>query len=1402
MKLFPNLERISIKEHAKSDNYEDYIGVVLDKDKNVFKVVEGQFADKKDMYRQMKARGLILRKAYERKVWEWIEANSDGVIISYLMLSTAFSKWRSNNVLHKYYEKLLHDIPELNREREKGNPNTRGGDLVPEEQKKESVGLEEDFEDNMETHVIKLVGVPYNSDEETPIISAHTNDKGEFRLKSPYWFTVNGQFRNPTVVHIVDELMNTNNSNTITGLDTKNKYKEVKVYVDGELQRVYDPSKIGSDVREIDSGRVNFEKSAASNIISQADDKIKEIIQKLSDENISDKQKSSLRNELRMLSMQKQQAGAEKHVEVNNLRGTPQAKIATALGRDDEQLHKTLSDDTTFNNLMTNLSSNPDTKALYDQFIQTNLDKDDGFGALNKSYSLSDFTPLSGEQISQMYSKIVNGAPVAETKKERKNLLHNLIWYVLADGRMAKESEKQSSENRLGITRANRVSDLLRAKQAVSVGGFNHKTQSGDRNGDVEVGDLEKIRAELRSLGVDEPTSEPKQNTVKVKPGQATPMGSAEFSKPYQNPVHNKDNVNLAKDELSSVINDKEVLDRAELLSFRNKRNEFDNDAVKTRAFYNQNPEAYKADVLANVKQAQSDLQNENGEKNESVEISQPDNWGATTLHNAIPYQGKGFDYSAGPLKMTGQIVEDTTHTELNPKLFENDILIPEVRDALYKIAMVFKDSLDLPFEIKDVYFTGSNANYNYGENSDIDLHLVYDFEQAGANAELLSKYLVAAKKDFNDKYDIKVKGLPVELGCENISTPLVSTGVYSLGANTWVIKPENAGIEIPDVDMNAFNDLSTQIDDTVKLQNATALHNLMKTLKDLRKDSLAKDGEFGQGNLLYKKLRNDEKLEKLRKSMYNAKSKELSLESSENLEEGELSDKKSYSEYLKDLQDELNSQETQDLLTSPSLLKYLDGYSDKNEKRKVNVSSDGALNEDIPNWKLSSMEKQLSNGIPPQALKLVFTDSEGKLCRFSYKPETKTEPEHLYKIPVKREEVLDGVYRFISHSEDAKEISLDDFWEIIDSPVNQKKHAKTSVNAGMGIQKDLIQKQRDTQKVAFDKWYDEHNESLGLDEIETENNKERNRIFREMYRYSKMGFSDEDIKDYFSELYQDKITEDADDKLYVNKDTNEIRDILIALNPHKEDPTFLAKYVTRPIYQKLKKRDPSTFKWENVEKQWQITSMDNVTKYLKDGQFDLNAMPYNKINVNLVNTAPDANRDSMTVNMVELSNLISSCEENDINYSSPKLDADIHNSKRAYRQQMSKTYTRRRLTDKEIEAAKDYVKSDEFKQKVMSNIEEITNAMKGLNKEENKELYGQYSRMLKEEKFKLMLSNARGNVDLITILNAVEDGVHIEHGRDGYYIKLPEEGFTYEDVKNRGAYQPDDVVKRISTMG
>jgi hypothetical protein len=67
---------------------------------------------------------------------------------------------------------------------------------------------------------------------------------------------------------------------------------------------------------------------------------------------------------------------------------------------------------------------------------------------------------------------------------------------------------------------------------------------------------------------------------------------------------------------------------------------------------------------------------------------------------------------------------------ELNPKLWNSkDELIPVVREKLLGIAKFFIEDLGL-YTVKDIRITGSEANYNYNEFSDIDLHIVYDFEK------------------------------------------------------------------------------------------------------------------------------------------------------------------------------------------------------------------------------------------------------------------------------------------------------------------------------------------------------------------------------------------------------------------------------------------------------------------------------------------------------------------------------------------------------------------------------------------------------------------------------------------------------------------------------------------------
>ena len=258
-------------------------------------------------------------------------------------------------------------------------------------------------------------------------------------------------------------------------------------------------------------------------------------------------------------------------------------------------------------------------------------------------------------------------------------------------------------------------------------------------------------------------------------------------------------------------------------------------------------------------------------------------NQGATQLHTLEknPFEtGKMF---------VGTIINEETHDTLNNDLFENGKIKPEVKEALLKVANVFEETLEMPIKPVDVYFTGSNANYNYNDQSDLDVHLVYDFTQLQDQAlenfnDLIDDYLKAKKKAFNEEYEIKIKGKPVEVGTEDLNSPLVSTGVYSLANDMWIREPKR--IEVNDeVDSPVFRKIVEIIERTIASENTDKIKHLWDNLRDLRKDSLAKEGEFGKGNLIFKKLRNEGYLTRIKDAYNTFKSKDLSLESLEEME-------------------------------------------------------------------------------------------------------------------------------------------------------------------------------------------------------------------------------------------------------------------------------------------------------------------------------------------------------------------------------------------------------------------------------------------------------------------------------------------------------------------------------------
>lgn len=225
---------------------------------------------------------------------------------------------------------------------------------------------------------------------------------------------------------------------------------------------------------------------------------------------------------------------------------------------------------------------------------------------------------------------------------------------------------------------------------------------------------------------------------------------------------------------------------------------------------------------------------------------------------------------------------------DLNSKIWdENQNLRSEVREKLLQTANEFVDFIGVPLLIEDVIFTGSLANYNWSEYSDIDLHVVCDFIQFSDTELSLYEELFKVKKTiFNTNHDIKIFGYEVELYVQNATEAHFSSGVYSVLYDKWDVKPEKEDSNIDTKILKSkINHWKTQIDTVV--DNATEkdideareyIKKFKEKLKKYRSSGLKKEGEYSYENLVFKYLRRSDYLEKLFNLENNLLDKELSL--------------------------------------------------------------------------------------------------------------------------------------------------------------------------------------------------------------------------------------------------------------------------------------------------------------------------------------------------------------------------------------------------------------------------------------------------------------------------------------------------------------------------------------------
>ena len=133
----------------------------------------------------------------------------------------------------------------------------------------------------------------------------------------------------------------------------------------------------------------------------------------------------------------------------------------------------------------------------------------------------------------------------------------------------------------------------------------------------------------------------------------------------------------------------------------------------------------------------------------------------------------------------------------LDPNLWDDKILKPEIKESLLKIAEDFYNSTDLKGEIQNILFLGSSANYNWTPTSDIDVHIVIDIAEERINEEYARKFMDGLAFKWNTEHDIEVKGHPVEVYLQDIREPNSNpqqaregASIYSLNDDKWLLEP------------------------------------------------------------------------------------------------------------------------------------------------------------------------------------------------------------------------------------------------------------------------------------------------------------------------------------------------------------------------------------------------------------------------------------------------------------------------------------------------------------------------------------------------------------------------------------------------------------------------------------
>ncbi len=223
----------------------------------------------------------------------------------------------------------------------------------------------------------------------------------------------------------------------------------------------------------------------------------------------------------------------------------------------------------------------------------------------------------------------------------------------------------------------------------------------------------------------------------------------------------------------------------------------------------------------------------------------------------------------------------------LFPKFWKNDQLNVIVARKLMRIADEVIKSLDLGIDVEDVVITGSIASYNWHSLSDIDLHIMLDFDKIDDNFDLVKRMLDQVRINWNKKHNILIANKEVEIYFQHYTEPHEANGIWSLELEKWLSEPVRLN---PEIDIKTTEKKAEAM--------AQSIEHLFEVFKDgkfketheyagkvkskiakMRQSGLADAGIYSPENLAFKMLRNSGYLEKLSSLKIEAYDKMMSLE-------------------------------------------------------------------------------------------------------------------------------------------------------------------------------------------------------------------------------------------------------------------------------------------------------------------------------------------------------------------------------------------------------------------------------------------------------------------------------------------------------------------------------------------